>query len=242
MPARHELQTQEILNRAFNSTLNALRLDVEGALRQDQWREYAVGGWTAVVAGSGATAQAPHLEQVATGATGSSTALLKTSANAGLSAGRARTVIDFDKRLVMVLYLTVDAATTNGLLRVTLGKPNSGAGSGVGNLTIKGIGIRIANVTIAGHHYGTSAVTTTLSPNALTATTEYRVVVVSAAGAMEWFLDDGGGDLVSLGTATTGPTGLGTAGNCLLQVEADNGVDAVDTTFSVHSCKLYVAQ
>ena len=213
---------------------------LEEMLRTGAWREWCTGDLTSAVVNSGVVTDVTGLEHVETGVTASSTASLRTSnANTGFSVGQARTVIDFGDRILIAIQFTVDAGTTTGLLRVTIGKAT---GIGVAELAVKGIGIRIANVTIGGHHYGTGAVNTAFDTGGLlVAAREYRVVVVSSNGRMEWFMDIGDGSgMVSRATATTGPTGLGTAGNCVMQIEAANGADAVDTELSVHYLKTLV--
>ena len=202
---------------------------------QDGWQSLPINaGWTTVVTGSGAVTQAPRKQQVATGATASSTALARITNQAGWSAGKGYEVINWSKRIHIKLFLCVPSGTTNGIARVMMGKNDTG----VDAFTKKGIGIQVENLAFKGIvHDGTSGATIDLSTT-LTAGTLYRVLITSdGAGNVEWSLDG-----VSKGTSAAGPTGDGTAQMNHVHHEVDNGGDAAAQTSYISDIKIYVEQ
>ncbi len=215
------------------------RTVLRGLVRQDQWRQIAINaGWTAVVTGSGSTAQGSGYQIAQTGVTATSTALLR-SANAGqygLSRGQTPDKIDWTKPFLWQIVLT-PVGTTNGVSRLTLGKT---AAMGLGDLSAKGLGIKHTGATRALYgvvHNGTTLTTVDLSTALSSFTTERITILSDGLGNVEWLVHD-----VSKGTTALGPAALGTAAQTEFYNESDNGGDAATQYSIVHDMKLWIAQ
>lgn len=191
-------------------------------------------GWTGVVVNSGAVAQAPRLLRVDTGATSSSTAAAK-AFDCSWSAGKARAVINWGKRVIIRLVISNDQNTTNGIIRFTLGKSG---GIGVAALTDKGIGIQIDNLALKGIvHNGSSGATIDLTLTMVDDRVYVIVIVSDGSGNIEWFVDG-----TSEGTSAAGPIGDSGSARNILQLEADNGSDSADQAAGISDLKVYVEQ
>lgn len=209
---------------------------IQNLLDQDQWwRISNYNGMTTALTGTGLTERSAAHLTASSGTTASSTALARTTEKLKLSKGKTFKVIDWSKRIVIFFPLVSSVGTTNGISRFTLGKDTS---NGIGALDDKGVGIQIDNLALKGIvHDGSSGATVDFS---LTMTDEqvYLMKIVSdGAGNIEWSVDG-----VSKGTSNGGPTGDGTNGNSVIQLEADNGGDSAGQTVRIGSLAIYVEQ
>ena len=207
---------------------------ITALLDQQQWTDLSPIWPTAAVTGSGGTSATLRRLAVDTGVSATSTALRRTGSDTCWSIGQGGTVLDWTKRIVLHFIIRA-VGTTNGVSRISLGKTT---GDGMGNLARKGIGIRLDNLAVKGQaHNGTDLATVDLSTT-LTGSNTYRLSITSdGAGNIEWFVDG-----VSKGSSTGGPSALGTAGESVIQIEADNGGDAAQQYLQIADAKLYVEQ
>lgn len=209
---------------------------ITNLLDQDEWWTIAnYSQLTQSVTGSASTGRSfPNLV-IFTGTTAGSTGLAQSVAQTKLSRGKAQNVINWSKKILLSFTIIIDAATTNGISRFTLGKGNV---DGVAALAKKGIGVQIEDQALKGLAHDGSSLTTVDFSLTMTLGIVYQVKVVSdGAGNIEWFVDG-----VSKGTTSDGPTGDGSAGNSVFQLESDNGADAVANTVRMGPMSIYVEQ
>lgn len=236
-------------NIGHNITTGALVEDVKGRSTGNNAPRYAADllatsgfsvlgttGFTTAVAGTGAVTQAPAVLTLTTGATASSTALARTTGGEGWSAGKAYTVIDWSKRIVIALRVSrVSAGSANGKFRITLGKAS---GTGVGDLAAKGLGITFNRFQpVATVHDGSSLTTGNIDAANLAVATHNFIIVAHGDGTADFYLN--GALAVTLSGA---PTGDSTSGNTLVQVEAENGADAVANPIVINDWRVFVEQ
>ena len=201
-------------------------------LDQQQWADLSPVWGPSVVTGTGSATAIARRTNTSTGATASSTALRRTADDNLWSLGQHNTIIEWTKR-VALHFIIRTASTTNGISRISLGKTTA---DGIGNLARKGIGIRTDEDAIKGQcHDGSSLATVGLSTTITNAAT-YRVSITSdGARNLEWFVNG-----ISKGTSSGGPKVLGTAGESVIQLEADNGGDSALQYIQIADAKIYV--
>ena len=189
------------------------------------------GSFSSAVAGTGAVIKTPMKGSVATSTDASSTALQRTTDDSGWFRDSANT-LNFDKKIVLAIRLTMIAGTTNGVARITLGKAE---GTGVGALALEGIGIQIANLAVSGlAHDGTDLTTTDLSTT-LTANATVDILIKSDGnGGVVYLIND-----VEVGSNTGGPTGAASAGNSVFQWEVENNADTANQQLVLHNHNIY---
>jgi len=193
-------------------------------------------GLATAVAGTGAVTQNPASLSITTGATAASTALARTGADVGWSAGKAVNVINWSKKVIVSFRVSrVSAGSANAKFRFSIGKST---GDGIGDLSSKGIGVTFNRFQpIAAVHDGSSLTTANIEAfNLDVATHDFRIVSLGD-GTVRFYLN---GALKA--TLTGGPTGDSTAGDTVLQIEADNGADAVANAILTHDVRVYVEQ
>lgn len=191
--------------------------------------------WTSAVVGSGSVSKAPRKAQAASGATAASTAYVRSTADQALSRGKNANVLNWSKKLVAHLIISMVAGTTNGISRLTIGKAT---GTGVGALALKGIGFQVENLALKGlAHNGTTLATVDLATTLTANQAEHLVVKSDGAGRIEWFLNG-----VSKGSSAGGPTGDSAGDENMLYIESENGADAANQSARMHNVKLWVEQ
>lgn len=203
---------------------------------QGRWIEVNdFGNWTEAVAGTGSTSRGALQALVSSGTTASSTALVRSGGTASWSRGKAKDVINWDKKVVLHVVFAGRVNTTNGKTSLSLGKT---AGDGVAVLAREGIGFRVDDLAIKGIvHDGTSETVIDLSTTLVDEQTHEVTVVSDGAGNVEWFVDG-----VSKGSTASGPTGDSGATATLLQLDAENGADSANQGGQITGLKLYVEQ
>jgi hypothetical protein len=205
-------------------------INLETFIHTIQWQDLPlVGGWTTTVTGSGSVGFGVKRMTVLTGTTAGSTALARTSNNNLLRINDGF-YINWANRIIIHGVFVFSAG--NGYARLVLGKDPA---AGIGNPVNKSVGFLCDGNALKGLvHNGTSL---TIIDLATTVTTDYAVAitVVSANGNVEWFMNG-----VSKGSTVAGPSGDGPWNQTVLQLEADNGVNAYNKYIGTGNLKLYV--
>lgn len=203
-------------------TLDAL---LELLVRRKNWRHILIDSWwTSAVTGSGSVFTGPMAAQISTDVTAGSTAQFRTGNRPGWSVGQLRTKIQWNDLFVWRVVFSIFGNTTNGIARWTVGKP----GGGIGALATQGVGFRVDNLALKGIVYKVGPEATVDLATTLVLDQEYSMVIVHNNGTTTWHLAG-----TQVGTTASGPTGLSTAGQATLQVEVENGADAVDQSMAI---------
>tara|TARA_Y100000310_G_scaffold209135_1_gene209742 strand:+ start:1049 stop:1783 length:735 start_codon:yes stop_codon:yes gene_type:complete len=234
-------QAQEILNRTFDASRNRLKvtglLDFENFDGLFKWFDPAA-GWTAAVTGSGSTSQQVGMMELKTGLTNPSTARLLGHFAQGFSRGQGPSVLDFSKRIVIILKfdLTYITSGDNGSFIATVGIGNLPAAVG-GDPSDHFLGIRLVDRALSGlDHDGTALGTTSLSTT-VTESALYDVVIVSdGEGNVEWFVNG-----VSTRSTSTGPKTVAAASDDYPIAEIDNNA-AHNDRLRIYYFAAYVEQ
>lgn len=208
--------------------------DIGNLLVQEQSNQPVdLSGWTeAHVAGSGSSNFGPRQLSLSTGATSSSTVARYIGGSLGFSPGQDPTLVNFNQPGGLAFTMTVGASTTNGHLRLSIGK-NTGAG--VGTLSLKGFALEIANLTASLYsHDGTSG--SSDGSLALNANDVYRFAIYwNGEGSAELWINR---TLVTTKT-TNIPTGNTSLNDNLVQLETSNGSDTSDVHGILHNVVYY---
>jgi len=151
---------------------------------------------------------------------GLSTALRKwnsSSFGVGVSPGVAATVINYSRPLELVCLFDAEQSTTNGIIRVLIGKAETVAVGALGN---SGFGFEQRNYALWGVcHDGTTLTEVNLNTTT-SSNVRNRVSAFSdGAGNITWFVNG-----TQVGTSALGPTGT-TAATRTVTVETTNGGD-----------------
>ena len=189
------------------------------------------------VAGTGTTAIAPRFVQVSSGATAAGTAARRQSEpSLGWSLGKANGVINWSKRVVIVVRFRAPGMSANGITRVLFGPADA---DGVKALDDKGIGFecRTAAEDIFTSVHSGSALSSVDSTQNASGNVQDMTIISDGAGNVSFYLDG-----VFLRTDTGGPTGDSTASHCTLNIQADNGVDNTNNELQVFGVKVGIAQ
>jgi hypothetical protein len=217
---------------AFGAALE--REMVKPATWQIPWRaDYG----TPTTTGSGAATASNWAVNCQTGTTVSSRAqraLLTPSVTDSFTAGPNvdSRVIDWSKRVTVGFALNLVSASTNGQVFIRMGNNCSTSG----NLSGRGMGIRINNTTLVAQcHDGTTLNTSATLKTNTAGTSTATVIVLQSGGAgnVAVYVDN-----VLAATLTGGPTAAGFAGD-FLAVEALNNADASSTRVHVSPIKFY---
>lgn len=162
-------------------------------------------GWTAVVTGTGVTVQYPFLNIVTTGATVSSSAILRCYAYGFCQEAFTSDRINWNKKLYLIFNYLRKTTDTEAVGRVQLKNA-----SALGALGVMGIGLRADNFALVGESYGTELGEVDLAVT-LTTGREKQIVIVldPSVPKIEWYVNS-----VLKGTqltATKIPSGAGGA-------------------------------
>ena len=149
MPGLKEFSVQEILNRSFDPTNNWLRVNDAEAVRRillnGTLMAPLLAPWTIAVTGSGTFTAYPGYLYVTTGTTTGSTGRAYTT---DLPFPGATYPVDFSKRILWGFLVQRVTSDTNVIARIQLK-----AATTEGALAARGLGIRMANLTMTGEGY-----------------------------------------------------------------------------------------
>lgn len=200
-----------------------------------QWGQIELNELTPTVGGTGITKHNARFARIDSGATTLGTAELKTTDEAGWSAGENRKAINWTKPITLHMVVSLRGSTTNGESRVSLGKT---AADGIGDLARQAIGIRLdANALKGICHNGTSETVVDLSTT-LALNIANRITIYSdGAGNVEWLVNK-----VSKGSSANGPATNGTTDESVWQAESANNANNAIQSLVVHDIKYYLEQ
>lgn len=196
-------------------------------------------GWTAIVTGSGATLQLPSRLTINTGATASSTALLRQQL-AGFGLGAAGLRLDWRNKLVLVFQVRRATTDAEVVARVQLKETTA-----IGQMAERGFGLEVANFAMTGESYGTARgavdLGTSLTDNVLT-----QIVIVHepAIPRIEWYTAESGQGVLrgTQSTAANMPSVLGTVDMTLIVSIARGATGVADSEWDMAQPKIWQAR
>jgi hypothetical protein len=190
-------------------------------------------GGTTTTAGSGA-APTGYADEVGpnTGGTASSRSQIQSRGSLAVQSNdTTSSTFDWTKRWTFSFGIQTISVTTNGQIFIRIG---GGAGT-TGNLSARGVGIRINNLTLVGQVHNGTTLTTTSTLATLTNQRIYRITIQSDGdGTVRFYV---GSTLAA--TTTGGPTAAETF--CYYVAESVNNADAASMRFIVSAIKTIVA-
>lgn len=188
-------------------------------------------GMTNTVTGSGSTTTIARQWSVNTGATAGSTALSRNSSVTGWGKGSPGSVINWSNHIRWTLQFTINPVTTNGIVRFSMGKTTT---AGIGDCATRCIGFKVANTVVSLMTHNGTTLTDTPFIGVLNADTTYRIIIDSDGSGTCSATLIGAVTTEIVSNNTTCPVGLGTGGQTVVQIEAENGADAVTTVLYMH--------
>lgn len=194
-------------------------------------------GTTTAVTGTGAVGTGSRAQTASTGGTSGSTAYIRTSTEAGYSLGYDQAVIDWSKRVSFGVRFDLTAATTNGLARVTLGKPSSTFGV----CAVSCIGISLANRTLSVVAHNGSVLTSDATGVVVTTPVVTDVLITSHGdGSCSYEVRSGSNTVRDIFTGC--PSTVGVSGQTAIYIEVDNGSDSATQRIVVQEIYVDVEQ
>lgn len=200
-------------------------------------------GVSNTLVGTGAVTARLLKWEATSGATGSSTVSSfidpLDGTGSGFSAGQGYQVIDWRKRVILLVKATGLTSGANGVSRLFWGKNN---GDGLGESARPGIGFKLEGLVVKGFSHNGSVLATTAALLTLTSAVDaYLMAISDGAGTTSFYHSTGGGTWTA-GPTAAGPAAASGSGNNAIFLETLNGADAAAQRLIIHKMVLGVGQ